>query len=307
MDASITWQPQLTRELVASGYSHHEIARLRRSGTVERVRRGVYSWGSGPGEAAERHRQLVRATVPLLAPDVVVSHASAAVLHALPVWTDQLVRVQVTRELTGGGRRRGPMHLHVARLDAEDVVYVYGVAVTSLARTVLDLARSLPFDQAVTVGDAGLRAGLSHEQLVEAVASARSRPGMAAARRVVPFLDGRSESPGESLSRVIFFRLGLPAPTPQYEVFDDDGLLVGRSDFGWEAYRTLGEFDGKVKYGRLLKPGQTAADVVYEEKRREDALRDHRWEMVRWGWSDFRDEAALGRRVMRTLERGGGR
>jgi hypothetical protein len=62
-----------------------------------------------------------------------------------------------------------------------------------------------------------------------------------------------------------------------------------------------------VKYGRLLKPGQTAADVVYEEKRREDALRDHRWEMVRWGWSDFRDEAALGRRVMRTLERGGGR
>jgi hypothetical protein len=30
---------------------------------------------------------------------------------------------------------------------------------------------------------------------------------------------------------------------------------------------TLGEFDGKEKYGRLLKPGQTAADAVFEERR----------------------------------------
>jgi len=57
---------------------------------------------------------------------------------------------------------------------------------------------------------------------------------------------------------------------------------VGRSDFGWEEQRTLGEFDGRVKYGRLLRPGETAADTVYREKRREDALRDQGWQLVRW-------------------------
>jgi hypothetical protein len=54
-------------------------------------------------------------------------------------------------------------------------------------------------------------------------------------------------------------------------------------------------FDGKAKYGRLLKPGQNPADAVYLEKRREDALRAEALSVVRWGWdalTDFTDTAA---------------
>ena len=46
--------------------------------------------------------------------------------------------------------------------------------------------------------------------------------------------------------------------------------LVGRCDFGWPKVKVLGEFDGKKKYGELLRrPGQTAEDVLIDEKRRE--------------------------------------
>lgn len=124
---------------------------------------------------------------------------------------------------------------------------------------------------------------------------------------MVGFSDGRSESPGETLSRIICWRAGLPAPTLQFDVFDDGGVLVGRTDFCWEAERTLGEFDGKVKYGRLLPPGDTAQDVVYREKRREDALRDLGWQVVRWSWTDLHRGWLVAERLQRAFDRAAGR
>ena len=59
-----------------------------------------------------------------------------------------------------------------------------------------------------------------------------------------------------------------------------------------------------MKYGRLLKPGQTIADVVFEEKRREDALRDLGWQVVRWLWEDLRDPQSLLERLERAFARG---
>ena len=82
------------------------------------------------------------------------------------------------------------------------------------------------------------------------------------------------------------------------------GVLIGWSDFRWEEFRTLGEFDGKQKYGTLLKPGQTIADAVFEEKRREDALRHLGWQIVRWLWEDRYHPEELRRRLERGFERG---
>lgn len=235
----------LTRELLAAGYTNNELARLSKAGNLVHLRRGAYAQPSEQhSEAAARHRQLIQATVPLAAPGSTVSHTSAAVLHGLPVWGDRLERVQLTRTLPSGGKRKGYIHLHAAPLDPTETVHIAGLAVTSLARTMVDLGRSLPFDQAVVAGDAALRAGLDPVDLQAVLCRARRRPGVAAARRAASFLDGLSESPGESLSRVGFAAVGLPAPTLQYDVFDEAGVLVGRSDFCWEEHRTLGEFDG---------------------------------------------------------------
>lgn len=66
----------------------------------------------------------------------------------------------------------------------------------------------------------------------------------------------------------------------------------------------IGEFDGKVKYGRLLKPGETPGDTVFREKRREDALRELGYIVVRWIWDDLLHPARLVARVTRALELG---
>ena len=102
-------------------------------------------------------------------------------------------------------------------------------------------------------------------------------------------VDVRSESVGESFSRVRFWRWGVPAPILQLEVRDPNGGLVGRCDLG-SPFGTIGEFDGRVKYGLLLKPGQTAEDVLLAEKRREERLRELGWQVVRWGWANLKNE-----------------
>lgn len=68
------------------------------------------------------------------------------------------------------------------------------------------------------------------------------------------------------MSRVRLMEEGLPRPELQQEIFGPDGRLVARVDFRWKEYKTVGEFDGKIKYGRLLKPGQRIEDVIFEEK-----------------------------------------
>ena len=67
----------------------------------------------------------------------------------------------------------------------------------------------------------------------------------------------------------------------------------------------LGEFDGRIKYGRLLRPGEEPGDAVFAEKRREDAIRDELWGVVRWAWSDLHVPHRFAARVRRALERGG--
>ena len=62
------------------------------------------------------------------------------------------------------------------------------------------------------------------------------------------FADGRSDSPGESITRVQFHRYGILIPDLQHDVIDDRGVLIGTSDFYWDDCRHLGEFDGKIKY-----------------------------------------------------------
>ncbi len=131
--------------------------------------------------------------------------------------------------------------------------------------------------------------------------SAGRRVGGGAARLALDFAEGRCESVGESRSRVLMHRAGLPAPDLQYEVRRADGSLVGRPDFRWG--RLLGEFDGRVKYGRLLRPGETPWASSSGEKRREDELREPGWDVVRWGWADLDDPDRLCGRILSAMHR----
>lgn len=187
-------------------------------------------------------------------------------------------RVHVTRDRSNGARRRSLVEVHGAPVARTEVVDLGGVAVTSLSRTVLDLARTRTLSHAVAIGDRAIALGLDPEELGQGLARAAHWPGLGQARRVVPFLDGRSESVGESFSRVCYAEIGLPIPDLQFVVFDPSGAFVGRADFCWERQRTPGELDAKITYGRLLRTGETISDLIFAEKVREDALRDHGWQ-----------------------------
>jgi hypothetical protein len=280
-------------DAVADGYSDAELARRVRRGALLRLQRGTYVTepSSLPDEATARHCLSIAATVAELRVPAVVSHVSAAALHGLPLWDVRLSRIHILRTPPASGASNARLHLHVARADEEDLTAVDGLAVTSVSRTVVDVARVEPFEAGVVVADAALHLRLtSPAALRQCLARMGAVPGVRAAARVLDFAYGLSESVGESRSRVVLHRLGLPRPDLQVRVLRGDGSQIARCDFAWESRRTVGEFDGRIKYGRLLRPGQEPGDAVFEEKRREDEIREHAWEVARWTWGDLRTQ-----------------
>ncbi|MGW2663202.1 hypothetical protein ACWCW7_19765 [Nocardia tengchongensis] len=249
----------------------------------------------------EQHRRLIRTLLPEMAPGTVVSHQSAAVLYGTTLWRTPLDRVCVTRNRRGGGRTRPFAKVHGSPVDS--AVEIDGFSVTTPARTIVDLALTLPFEAAVVAGDAlaGMF-GLGAAELGEELARAKGRYGIGQAKQVIAMLDGRSQSIGESLSRTMIHQHALPLPRSQGNVLTPDGRFVARVDFYYESAGVLCEFDGPTEYGRLLGPGQDFATTVGRERTRETYLRALGFEVVRWTWDDLiRDRAA--RRLRAALSR----
>jgi hypothetical protein len=291
-----------TAALLTQGLTRGELRAHVRTGTLCPIRRGAYLLGAldpdedDPGGYLA-HRRMIEATVPQLQSGAVLCHGSAAALHDLPVWRHSLAAVHVMRDGNAGGQCREHVHDHRTPLSDDDVIVIDGMLVTGLARTVADLGRSTPKMESVQAGDSALRMGLEPEDLQHALKSMYRWPGVRNARWMADFLDIRSESAGESASRVRMVQDGIPMPELQHEIFDEDGVFVARVDFAWKERRTVGEFDGEIKYGRLLKPGQTKQDVLYAEKAREDAIRAAGWEVARWGWPQIGQPGEIADRI----------
>lgn len=297
--------PALRPELLAAGHTDEELRRARRTGEVVAIRRGAYVPATDRrlDDDAARHALAVRAAIAQLPDGAVVSHVSAAVLLGLRVWGVPLTRVHVTRDRESGGRRGRHLHLHTSPLHPQEIIDVDGTPVTAPARTVVDTARHESFTGSAVIADAALQAGLvDPTALTDAVGRARRRPGVAQARRVVAFADRGGHSVGESRSRVLLARAGLPPPVLQWPVLDPAGRHIGTPDFAWPELRTVGEFDGMVKYGRLLRPGQSPGDAVTAEKYREDRLRDEGLRVVRWLWWELDDFDTVVARLLRAFE-----
>ncbi|WP_433657280.1 hypothetical protein ACQPW1_37575 [Nocardia sp. CA-128927] len=230
-----------------------------------------------------RYNVLVHATAGHLSASAVISHQSAAAVHGLPLWGMPLDKVHITRHRSSGGHRGKHLHLHCAPFRDEDVIAVGSLLVLSPARTIADIARTVGLQQTVAIGDAAARQlGLARETFCNAITYAAGRPGYRAALRAIGMFDRRSESIGESRSRVVLDDLGLPIPELQTTILNDAGSFVARVDFCFEELGIIGEFDGKVKYGGELTPDGNPAEALYREKLREDHLRDLGWEVVRW-------------------------
>ena len=294
-------RPLLRRTALEQGLSDDELARMVRRRELVRLQRGAYL---EPGRYTDDRLRLVATVAGLRVPGV-VSHASAALLHGLPLWRVPTRRVHVTRRPPTAGSGSARVHLHVARLPDDQVEEVDGLPVTDVTRTVVDLARTSSFESAVIAADAALARELTTPELLDiCLAEMGPVPGTRRAARVLDFADAGGRSVGESRSRVLIHRLGLPAPRLQVEVHRPDGGRIGICDFGWEDERTVAEFDGRIKYGRLLRPGQDPGDAVFVEKCREDDIRDVGREVARWVWADLDVPRRIGDRLHRAFARG---
>jgi hypothetical protein len=302
------FRPGINRRaaLLAAGFGDHELRLLRRRGQITAVRPGAYVVEDVARDAVLRHQMAVRAACACLGPGAVISHGSAAVLHRLPLLGPPPARVHATRARRSGARVNRILHLHAAALEPDEVVAVDGLPVTSIPRTLVDLARSLPFEHGLVPADAALHTHLvTRAALGEALERASGRPGNHAARQVLAFARPGATSVGETLSRLAIHRAGLPPPELQHTVRTAGGVLLGQVDFWWEEFATAGEFDGRAKYGRLLRPGQEPGEVVFAEKVREDALRADGREVVRWIWPELSPFDGVARRIRAAFDRGG--
>ncbi|MFD1722496.1 hypothetical protein [Amnibacterium endophyticum] len=223
----------------------------------------------------------------------IASHASAAALWEVPRIGAPDGLVHTLTSAADGTRTENGLRKHaVADLDLHRVL-VHGIPCTSIERTVLDLAMTEPFVDAVVALDWALREHTSEDALHRALEELDPMRGRAKAERVLAFGDGRSGSVGESYSRALMAEHGFPVPVLQQR-FDDHRGLIGFVDFFWPDFSLIGEFDGLVKYSDLsMLRGRTPADALVDEKIREDRLRSTGNRCIRWIWATLRQRGAL--------------
>jgi hypothetical protein len=273
-------------------------------GEFTMIVRGVYLaadvWAALDRHA--RYRTVVKAAA-LLHDGALFSHHSAAVLWRLPWVGAWPRRAHVLTPPRGGGHSTRSVLRHAADIpDMQE--YIDGLAVTTLARTVADVACIANFEQAVAVADAALRrtehpiagvprTSLRRNDLLAELVRLSPTHGGAKARAALGFADGLADRPGESVSRVSMFRARLPTPELQVELAGASGR-IWTVDFWWPDSNLIGEFDGKWKYtDPEYMNGRTPHQVLLDEKDREDDLRAARHGLARWGWAVATSPARL--------------
>ena len=246
----------LSSDAVAAGASH-----LCTAPGLFRIGPGVYTpqqeWTAARPDL--RHLTLIRAALAKAHGDLVLLGASAAVWLGLPLVGRIPRRVQCLGRRTD--RSSTALLQRRERTGLGALETVRGVLVSNVSDTVVDLARWGGLTQGVCAMDAALAARLcTRAELTDAVDRlATGARGIRSARTATHLTDARSESPGESLSRVRMWQAALPRPDLQHEVHIGDHTY--RLDFLWPRTMVIGEFDGRIKY-RKNSYGKNAEDTV---------------------------------------------
>ena len=129
-------------------------------------------------------------------------------------------------------------------IDDDEVWLVRGMAVTSPARTALDIASRYPKDSAVASIDALAGATDLKSADVEMLAERyKGRRGIRAARAALELVDAGAESPRETWLRLLLIDAGFPRPQTQIPVYEF-GRLIARVDMGWEDIKVAAEYEG---------------------------------------------------------------
>jgi len=263
-----------------------ELAEHLRAGRWEKVRHGAYvETVTSPNTYEERRRRALALIAAVSRQNVrehVVSHASAALLHGLPV-VGPLAQVHLVQAFSCGARDADDVRRHLLELPDSQVTRRHGLLVTTLERTLVDCAMALPRRRGLVIADAALHVGADREECARILEEMSGKRGVVAARWVLDAADAGSESAGETLARFEVLAAGLPRPVTQLRV-EAEGY-VSWGDLGWPEHRVLLEYDGTAKY----EAGGSASSAVLAEKRRQERLEAAGWKVVRVAAPDLRE------------------
>ncbi|SDS27715.1 hypothetical protein [Agrococcus carbonis] len=269
-------------------------ARARHDPSLLRVRRGIYVDRAAAEALTHEARHVLRVrAVAAARPDAIFARESALALAGAPHGRPS--DVFTIGDPNMPGVLAGVRNSHVAVADA-DIVREDGIARCTPAYALAHLARVGRQVDAVSALDWALRLEVVTKDEVTDALGRQGPRGRRRAAWAIGFADPLAGSVGESWSRVAIHRVGAPPPQLQVRVLTRLGARF--PDFLWErpGRRPLGgEFDGAWKYGVIADAnGVQPVDAVIEEKRRDDALREH-IDTLHWMWDAAQRPLMLGR------------
>jgi very-short-patch-repair endonuclease/predicted transcriptional regulator of viral defense system len=242
------------RQLEAIGLSASAVGRWAAEGRLHRVHRGVYAVGHRVVTVDGRRMAAVLAA----GPGAVLSHASAAALWEIR--PSAAARIDVSVRSAGGRRKRRGLRIHRAmQLRDDEITEHHGIRVTTPARTLFDLASSLPRRALERALDEAEIRDLYDRRELQAVSAAHAgERGAAALQRAIdedadPTL---TDSELEELMLALCDEHGLPRPRPRAWV------AALRVDFLFAQSRLVVETDG-YRYHRTRR--------AFERDRERDA------------------------------------
>jgi hypothetical protein len=261
----------LLRDRALAAVDPDDLLTALRSGRLRRIQRGIYL----PRRAEASPPVLARAALLSSgAAGAVPSHATAARMHRIVVPEDDHVQhVTVTREQRRRNRR--DLHFHTRSIGCGEVERHDGVPVTSIARTLADLATSLERLPAVwAMDDALRRQRCAKADIIAVIERWRGGAGCVTAWERLDEADGVAESILETAGRLVLRDRGLPLPIPQYKLWAPDGALVARLDGAYLREKVALEYDGVDPHG--------LPEAVFRDRWRQNGLPELGWTVLRF-------------------------
>ncbi len=296
----------LRRQLVAEGLTDRDIKAQVRAGTLTKLRYGAYV----PTELVKDldevglMRARARAVLRTSHTSSVLSHQCALAEYEVPLWELDLDQTHLTRTDGRPGRREAGVVHHRATLGKRWWTLRDGVPVVKPARAAIEVVTSHGPEVGLVVVCGVLHLGLATMADLRAVAAdARHWPHSLNTRLVLARAEPRVTNIAEARTWHFFYAHRVPRPKPQVEVFDDRGHLLGIVDFLWEEWGVFLEFDGRIKYEQHRRPGESLADYLMREKRREEQICLRKgWICIRITWADLERPIVLARRINQALD-----
>ncbi len=254
------------------GMSGVDIAHLMKRGDWRRIQRGVYA------DATLDVTPLVSATaVALSAPaGAVVSRDTAALLHGIDIARKPPYEHACVRDHR---RSRPQLRLHCCPLAESDVMALAGIQVTTVRRTLLDLLRWSDRLTAVWACEDAVRKQLITTAELRAIADGVGfEPFARPIRRRLSLVDPRSESPLETVIRLVLVDGRLPLPELQHVVTDARGRVLARLDFAYPEWRIAIEADGRETHDQV--------PALYRDRQRANVVELAGWHVLRFTWYD---------------------